>query len=61
MCGSTVGPPAAPTRTASGFAVISFATCPTTDVSVRTKRSLATIRIPAFWACAVISAYQLSP
>ena len=48
-------------RTASGLAATSFSAWPVTLVSVRAKRSVAMILIPAASACALKSFSQLSP
>ncbi|KAG1220189.1 hypothetical protein G6F68_021266 [Rhizopus microsporus] len=60
FCGKADGVPAPATRTASGLAAMTFNAWPTTDASVRWKRSCATI-FKSSPAAAVNSFHQLSP
>src|SRR6185503_15283398 len=58
---NAVGVPDAPMTTASGFAAISFNTCPTTLVSFGAKRSFATSGMPRAAAAFSISTKNASP
>jgi hypothetical protein len=61
FCGSAAGVPAPPTSTASGRAERIFSTWPVTEVSVRLKRSLPTMRILRNSAIFENSFHQPSP